>query len=147
MRGFCYSPSREDHRKVDLLNPGAVGLQTYCPSFPTLWSSLEILVSKETLGLMASPATSPLFLIDQILPTQAVHLVSGPSGVGKTTFLLQLLNDWNASKDVLGHKSFPGPFCFISCARGAEEARSIVSRCEFSSLPADSFASLPYDRS
>lgn len=92
-------------------------------------------------------AASSKFLIDQILPTRMIHLVSGPSGVGKTTFLLQLLNDWAAGADVLGRKSFPVPFCFMSCARGRDETADIISRCDLSSIPPESLVTLPRDRS
>lgn len=91
-----------------------------------------------------SPA--PAFVVDQILPTRTVHMVSGPSGVGKTALLLQLLNDWAVGKDVLGHKSYPAPFCYINCARGMDEIRTKIASCEFENLNPNSFLQLPYNR-
>lgn len=98
---------------------------------------------------MQPVATAPApsqFLIDQIFPTRTVHLVSGASGTGKTTFLLQTLNDWTAGLDVLGHKSFPVPFCYMSCTRGRDELTGIVSRLDLKNLPDDALVTLPRDR-
>lgn len=98
-------------------------------------------------NMQTAAISAPSFLIDQILPTRTVHMVSGPSGVGKTTLLLQILNDWTAGKEVLNHQSFPAPFCYINCARGLDEVRAKISNCEFTNLDPQSFLQLPYNRS
>lgn len=61
----------------------------------------------------------PDFLIDQILRSNQVHLISGPSRSGKSTLLLQVLAGWAAGLPVFGHVSVPAPFALVSCDRSA----------------------------
>lgn len=56
-------------------------------------------------------------LIEGILPINAVHLLGGSPGAGKTRFSFGLLDQWQQKKDVLGHSSDPIPYCFISLDR------------------------------
>lgn len=60
---------------------------------------------------------SPEYLIDTILPSAEVHLIGGPSGAGKTTWIFQFLSDWSAGKDVLGYASHPVPWVYVSTDR------------------------------
>jgi hypothetical protein len=58
------------------------------------------------------------FLINHMLQTELVHLCAGPSGAGKTRWLLPTLqNVWRLGKPVLGHKSYPVPFCYVPMDR------------------------------
>lgn len=34
------------------------------------------------------------FIIDSILPKYELHLIGGPPGAGKTTWLFQFIEDW-----------------------------------------------------
>jgi hypothetical protein len=83
----------------------------------------------------ASPASSSSpspnsdhipYIISPIMPTEEVHLIGGPSGAGKTTFLFQMIEDWAQSQPVLGYESHPRPFLYIPCDRSeASTARTI----------------------
>jgi hypothetical protein len=53
-----------------------------------------------------------------MLQTELVHLCGGPSGAGKTRWLLPTLqNIWRLNKPVLGHKSYPVPYCYVPMDR------------------------------
>lgn len=61
---------------------------------------------------------SPPFLIETIMPHHEVHLLAGPSGSGKTRWLLHtLVNDWAKGFPVLGLKSYPCPWVYVSADR------------------------------
>jgi hypothetical protein len=72
------------------------------------------------------------YLIDQIFPRNEVHLLGGPSGAGKTTWLFQtLIDDWQQSKPVLGYNSFPVPWVYISGDRSGRSALRTLHRCGY----------------
>jgi hypothetical protein len=50
-----------------------------------------------------------------IWPEGETHILSGVSGVGKSTVWIPLLKDWSEGKDVMGFKSNPLPFVYIMC--------------------------------
>lgn len=61
---------------------------------------------------------TPQYLINPLIPTELVHLCAGPSGAGKTRWLLPMLqNEWRRGKDVLGHRSYPVPWAYIAMDR------------------------------
>lgn len=71
------------------------------------------------------------FLVDAILPKGYIHLVVGPSGVGKTTWLLQMLNDWCVGKPVLGFRTFPlksDEWAYISGDRSLRDLSKTMNR-------------------
>jgi hypothetical protein len=48
------------------------------------------------------------------MTTELVHLCAGPSGAGKTRWLLPMFhNDWRRGKDILGHRSYPVPMAYV----------------------------------
>ena len=53
-------------------------------------------------------------IVDTLLPEQAIHLLAGPTGAGKSRWLLEMLQDWQAGKDVLGYKSHPRQWLYVS---------------------------------
>jgi RecA-family ATPase len=71
---------------------------------------------------------SPKYLIDEILPSREVHLLGGPSGSGKTTWWFQIIQDWAAGRDVLGHASHPVPWAYISADRSEEGVLRVLER-------------------
>src|SRR5258708_3308179 len=71
----------------------------------------------------------PKYLIETILPAQEVHLIGGPSGSGKSTWVLQtLVLDWQNSKPVLGFKSHPVPWIYISADRSLASVHRTLER-------------------
>ena len=69
------------------------------------------------------------FLVDTILPSGALHLIGGPSGIGKTTWMLQLLKDWSEGRKILGsYESHPVPWVYISCDRSTSETDATLNR-------------------
>jgi len=54
------------------------------------------------------------YLIEQLLPTREIHLVAGAAGVGKTTWLLGVLMKWAKGESVLGFKSHPCPWMYVT---------------------------------
>ena len=68
------------------------------------------------------------YLIDRIVPKRQIHLIGGPSGAGKTTIAFQVLNDFQAGKDVFGYKSSPEPIIYIASDRDDEETLRTLDR-------------------
>jgi hypothetical protein len=67
-------------------------------------------------------------VVDTILPEQAIHIVAGPTGAGKSRWLLEMLQDWQAGRDVLGYKSHPRPWLYVSGDRQQIEVeRTLLS--------------------
>jgi hypothetical protein len=63
----------------------------------------------------AASSASPSFVIRDLFPTNEVHLIFGPSFVGKTTLLFQIIEEWRHGRDVFGYHSHPAPFCYVEC--------------------------------
>jgi RecA-family ATPase len=61
--------------------------------------------------------TSPAFLADILLPSHEVHLLGGPSGAGKTRWLLHTLLQWEAGEDFLAFHSHPVPWIYVAADR------------------------------
>src|SRR5437868_2371834 len=71
----------------------------------------------------------PEYLVDQILPHQEVHLIGGPSGSGKSTWALQtLVTEWQRGLDVLGHRSHPVPWVYVSGDRSYDSVLRTLAR-------------------
>jgi hypothetical protein len=71
---------------------------------------------------------SQKYIVDDLLERRRVHLVTGPSGVGKTRWLLPLVAEWIQGKDVLDKKSYPLPCGYLVCDRPAEDAKSTIEK-------------------
>jgi RecA-family ATPase len=93
-------------------------------------------------------AGQPPYLIDTILPSREVHLVGGPSGAGKTTWLFQTLLDWQEGKDVLGYHSHPVPWVYVSTDRSDEGVKRVLDRMRVDhvKIPFVSTLGLPEDK-
>ena len=68
------------------------------------------------------------YLIDTILPNGAFHIISGPSGIGKTTWWFQTSHDWEQGKSVLGFASHPCSWVYISLDRALQETDRTLRR-------------------
>lgn len=77
---------------------------------------------------LADPSTR--YLIDQILPRQAVHLIGGSSGAGKTRLIFPLLDRWSRGEDIWGHRSYPVPWAYISGDRTRESVYTTLDQLD-----------------
>lgn len=68
------------------------------------------------------------FLIDPIMPKYTVHLLVGPSGAGKTTWLINMLKTWSRGDSVFSYKSNPVPWMYLSLDRTEEENIRVFTR-------------------
>jgi RecA/RadA recombinase len=80
-------------------------------------------------ALSPEPESSPSTL-ESLFPTGQVSLICGPSGVGKTTLVMQLLADIVAHKPVLGYNSYPTnlPLCYLAMTRPNDATRATLQR-------------------
>jgi RecA-family ATPase len=87
----------------------------------------------------AAPALAPIpeYLIDKILRSREPHLISGPADSGKTTLLLQILDDWRNSRPIFTHDSHPVPYCVVACDRPLMSLRDTMRRMalDYESIP------------
>jgi hypothetical protein len=74
------------------------------------------------------PDLSKDYVTYDSLPRREVHLVSGPSGVGKTTFLCQLMDDVQNGRSVLECQAYPAPYCYVSLDRSQESINRTLDR-------------------
>lgn len=64
------------------------------------------------------------YIVDNLFWTRTIHLIIGPSGGGKTTWVSQfLIKDWREGVPVLGFASHPKPFCYIVLDRDYYDVR------------------------
>ncbi len=68
------------------------------------------------------------FLVDSVLPTNEIHLVAGPSGAGKTTWLLQFIEGWRQEHPFFGHISHGSPFIYLSADRSERSVLRTFAR-------------------
>lgn len=68
------------------------------------------------------------YLVDDLLPEHVVHLLAGPSGAGKTRWLLTSLMEWRKGRPFLDKPSRPGEWLYISADRGADEVERMLER-------------------
>lgn len=74
------------------------------------------------------PVNPADWIVEEILPAREIHLIGGPSGGGKTTWLLQMIMAWIESKPIFGYPSHPKDFAYISCDRSEAGARRTFER-------------------
>jgi hypothetical protein len=67
-------------------------------------------------------------LIDRLLPEREVHLLAGPSGAGKTTWLTAFLHSWSHGEAIFGNKSHPAPYLYISLDRSYSSVLRTLDR-------------------
>src|SRR5215472_13455522 len=63
-----------------------------------------------------------LGVVDVIFPSQGISLVAGPTGAGKTRWLVEALLDWQQGKPILGYTSHPRPWLYVCGDRSQTEA-------------------------
>ena len=94
-----------------------------------------------TLSRNGNRPHSPPYLIDNILPSNEIHLLAGPTGAGKTRWLFDTLMAWEKGLPVLGLASHPMPWIYVAGDRSIDAVyRTLdtmgISRAAFEILPA-----------
>lgn len=70
----------------------------------------------------------PAFIIEDIMPKGAIHLLAGPSGAGKSRWLFDTLLAWEQGVPVLDYKANPVPWCYVASDRTIESvSRTLTS--------------------
>jgi len=68
------------------------------------------------------------FIVDRLFRRGAISLIGGPTYVGKTTLLFQIIRDWMAGRPVFGHESHPASCCYMSTIHTAQHAKDVMNR-------------------
>lgn len=63
----------------------------------------------------------PVSIVDTLFPGRRVHLVAGASGSGKTTWLMQIIEQWRQALPIYGYESIPCPFTLLSYDRDHDD--------------------------
>lgn len=78
-----------------------------------------------------APASHPNrqhHLIENVLPAYECSLLSGASGVGKTTILFQALDRFRQGLDVFGQPTHPCEFIYVACDISGDTIRATMER-------------------
>jgi hypothetical protein len=72
------------------------------------------------------------FLIDHILPSYQVHIIGGPSGIGKTRWTYWWVKDWLQGLPVFGYDSFPVKTAYLATDRNPRSLKATLGsiNCE-----------------
>ena len=68
------------------------------------------------------------YLIDKVWPQGTVHLIAGPSGIGKSTWLLKTIHDWEHGVPIMGFPSNPLPYVYLMCYRSEVDLQRTLNR-------------------
>jgi hypothetical protein len=80
------------------------------------------------------------YLIDTILPEGTVHLIGGPSGIGKSTWLLQTIHQWEQGLPVMGFPSHPMPYVYFMCDRSEVDLQATLKQIGLSDWDVKAYA-------
>lgn len=53
------------------------------------------------------------YMVDDLLPLNELHIIAGESGAGKSTWLFQMIDDWQHERPIFGKKSTWFPFVIL----------------------------------
>lgn len=67
------------------------------------------------------------YLVDVILPENEIHLLGGPSGAGKTRWLLNTLLQWEKGEDFICYPSHPAPWVYVAADRSVSSVQRTLS--------------------
>lgn len=82
-------------------------------------------------------ATDP---VEVIFPAQLIHMVAGPTGAGKTRWLLDTMVAWQAGRPVLGFRSSPRPWLYVCGDRQEHEIKRTIASLGHNSANIPTFA-------
>ena len=75
------------------------------------------------------------YLVDEIFPAGEIHLIAGASGVGKSTWMMQFLDQWREYKLIFGRKSHPLPYTWCSLDRSLKSMNKTFERVGVLGVP------------
>jgi hypothetical protein len=61
------------------------------------------------------------YIIDEILPRNEISVITGPSGSGCGTLMLQIMDDLANGLEIFGKRSYPMPYVYVSVDRSRKE--------------------------
>jgi AAA domain len=68
------------------------------------------------------------YLLEGVFPENEVHVISGPSGSGKSSWLFKFIDRWQRESDVFGRKTHWKPYCIISNDRSKASIMRTLER-------------------
>ena len=90
-------------------------------------------------ALDPSTELSKRYMIADIFPLRRIHLLVGPSGGGKTRWMLPMISDWLDGKPIFDRQSFPQKCGYLACDRSADSARETLSTLDLPNLTPQNF--------
>jgi RecA-family ATPase len=86
-------------------------------------------ITKDRLKVRKQLEENDYYIVSPIFPCGALHLVTGDSGMGKSSFLLPVLYDWSLGNAVLGGMvSHPCEWVYISMDRSLRDLNRTLRR-------------------
>lgn len=79
-------------------------------------------------ALAPDPNHQP-YIVDGVLPANECSLLSGASGVGKTSLVFQSLDRLRQSLSVFGQPARAVPFYYVACDLSGDTIRATMARC------------------
>lgn len=73
--------------------------------------------------LSAKESTLSEYIVDLIIPAEEVHLLGGPSGAGKTRWLMHTLLEWEDGAGFLDFRSHPVPWVYVAADRSVSSVQ------------------------
>ncbi len=77
---------------------------------------------------LATTSDHQHYIIDEVMPANSVHLLSGFSGVGTTTVALQMLSAIAHGEPIFERATYPAPFYYVDCGRAQDVFRRTLDR-------------------
>lgn len=77
---------------------------------------------------------APKYLVETILPVRRCHLIVGPSGAGKTRWMLPMMEDFISGKSIMDRKTNTLPCGYLVCDRPAEAAQETIAMLDLPGL-------------
>ena len=70
------------------------------------------------------------YIIDPIMPARSFHLLTGPSGANKTTWMIQMMEQMRQGRKILDHTVYPRPFVYMCADRPESHLQMTLERMQ-----------------